>query len=187
MPSSSTVTVQAGLSAGVNVSSTATDNLTNYSPQYNNQLTVNFASGTGVKKVNKACQRLCVIPPSGTDSFNLNTGAVSGSETDTLACPIGSSNSFTTTGLNILSVKMAAGGSQSISLFAGSANGFGGPAGTSNTININGSDSTGVGGEFRAFRSDSVGWGCSTAACNMVIKNLDGANASTFTLTLAGQ
>ncbi len=183
---SATVTVSSVIvQVGVQISDSITDPLTNYAPAYNNAAKITYGPGTGVLKINKAFQRLCVIPAGGADTFNFNTGAVTGSETDTLSNPIGSSNSFTTTGLNLLDIDMAAGGSQTIKMYPGSSNGFTGFG--SGTIPLRGSDSTSAGGSHRFSCTDSVGYTVSASNCNLVILNADTVNASTFTLSGGGQ
>src|SRR5579872_2956330 len=129
---------------GLTINSLVTDPQTSYPEVYGNQRQLLFTGGSGILKVNKAFERVCVLPPSGADTFNWNTGGVSGSETDTLANPIGSSNSFTTTGLNLLEINMAAGGSQSMAMGPGGANGFTGLG--SNSMPLAGSSSAGGGG-----------------------------------------
>lgn len=186
MTQSATVTVTSVVvQVGVNITDALVDPLTGYGVNYNNAAKITYSTGPGVGKVTKAFQRLCVIPASGVDTFNFNTGAVTGSETDTLSNPVGSSNSFTTTGLNFLDIDMRQGGSQTITMFPGSANGF--DQISSGTINLRGSDSTSSGGSHRFSCTDSIGYTVSASKANLCIKNADTVNASTFTLSGGGQ
>jgi hypothetical protein len=184
----STVTVSAGLNRGMSFSYNITDPNTTYSASTGNAASQNYASGGGVKKINNGASLNVTLAAAGDMTVNLNTGGCSGSVTTPLLIPGTGGATFSTTGLNLFEIDFSAGGSQSITITPAVNNGFTGFfTNGSQSITLKGSDSTGGGGSCRFECSDSIGWGVSTATCNVRIKNLDGANASTFTLNVGGQ
>jgi len=184
----STITVTAALNTGVNLNYTVSDPApsSGYTSTNNTTEPQTFKSGSGVLQINQAVTQQVVLPASGADTFNLNTGAVSGSTTAPLVYPGTGGATFTTTKLNLLEIDLFPGGSQTVTVTPAASNGFGGPISGSGSITINGSDSTGLGGSFRAERSDSIGWPVSSSKCNLVVLNNDSINAATFTVTFGG-
>lgn len=187
MAGTSTVTVTCSLQSGNTLNYNVSDQLDSYQPSISTVTNLKMTPGGGVNQINQASSRLFVIPASGTDTVNLYTGLITGSETSAMTYPATSgSNTIALTRLTYMEVDLWAGGASATVMTAAGVNGFtNGPLG-SGSITMKGSDSTGVGGDYRFQRSDSLGWGVSSINCNVVLANLDTANGSTFTLTVAG-
>lgn len=187
----STVTVTAAIQQGTSLNWTVADPNGTYNKQVSTQSPITYAAGGGVKAVNEGVEQQFVIPASGAVTVNLNAGSVlgtAGSTTAPLVFPGTGGATLGLAGLNLFELIMTAGGSQTLTLTPGSSNGFAGWfSGGSGSITVNGSDSTGAGGNFRMARSDSLGWTVSGSKANLVISNNDTVNASTFTLSIAGQ
>jgi hypothetical protein len=145
-----------------------------------------FNPGTGAGQVTQECETIFTIPPSGSVSINLHTGAVTGSVTATLVN--GSGLTFALqAGLKLIEVDLigGTGGASSVGLFAGSANGWTGLLGSSTAPIRNGSGGQ-VGGGYRAMAGDSIGYPVSAALANLIIGNEDSSNTATVTTFFAG-
>jgi hypothetical protein len=191
---SDTITTSAQITRGAAIKYSQNSIPYNYSlPSLSSsgQVKVTYAAGGGENGINKAINLTMQLGPSGTETVNFNTGALTGSITGTLSLPDGSTCSFA--GINLLEFNLPAAtpqsGSQSITVAQAGTNGFSGPFGASTVpFTITGSDSNGSGGSARLIdRSDSIGYPVSPTHCDLAITNPDGANTVTFTMTVGGQ
>ena len=183
----SVVTTSCQFQTGVSTNYTCVDpvNPNGYPVAFNTQKNITLAAGGGANGINKGCALLLVMPASGSSTFNLNTGAITGSNAGVMVYPSTGGATFTTTGLNLVELDLLPGGSQTVTVVPGASNGFVGPFSSSGVTLQN--SPTGGGGGMRFHCASSTGWPVSSSLANLVIANSDTINASTFTLNFEGQ
>ncbi len=170
---------------GVTGTVAVAQSLLNYNIAISPDVGLSLSNGTGEGQVSQYCEQQLVIPPSGADTINLNTGAVTGSQTITLTKPDNLTFALTT-GLKYAEFYLQP-GAVSVTLSPGTATGFvGWMGGTTPSTPIRGSSTAGIGGNFRVVGGDSIGFAVSASLRNLVITNNDGSASATVNMYLAG-
>ncbi len=170
---------------GVTGTVAVSQSLLSYNIGIDPDVSLSLANGTGQGQVNQYCEQQLVLPPSGADTINLNTGAITGSQTITLTKPDNLTFALTT-GLKYAEFYLQP-GAVSVTLSPGTATGFvGWMGGTTPSTPIRGSTTAGIGGNFRSVAGDSIGFTVSSSFKNLVITNNDGSASATINMYLAG-
>jgi hypothetical protein len=148
--------------------------------------TLSFTPGTVEAQLTLYGEIQLTIPPNGTDSIDLTTGLITGSQSLTIVNSDNSGALVFTTGVKYIETVLTPGAS-GISLFPGASNGWLGPLNAvSDSISVRGSTSTGLGGNYREVCGDSIGFTVNSTHKVLCIENTDGSHTATVNLYLGG-